>query len=60
MSFSPSGVQVLWASPNPGYTVKIEPESPGMKVEFRSDAHRSRIDVWWSGGPQFSIDERDN
>jgi hypothetical protein len=57
VSFSANGVQVLWATPNPGFDVKIEPESPGFKVEFRSDSHRSRVDVWWSGGPQHSIRE---
>ena len=60
ISFSASGVTVLWATPNPGFDVKIEPESPGWKVEFRSDTHRSRIDAWWNGGPVFDIEERDN
>ncbi len=57
ISFSPTEVKVLWATPNPGFEVKIEPESPGIKVEFRSDEHRSRIDAWWSGGPQHDIRE---
>ena len=60
ISFSASGVTVLWATPNPGFDVKIEPESPGWKVEFRSDTHRSRIDAWWNGGPVTDIEERDN
>ena len=57
ISFSSSGVQVLWATPNPGFDVSIEPESPGVKVEFRADHHRSRLDAWWSGGPQNRIRE---
>ena len=57
ISFSATGVTVLWANPNPGFDVDIEPESPGWKVEFRSDDHRSRIDVWWSGGPRHEIRE---
>lgn len=57
VSFSPSEVRVLWATPNPGFEVRIEVESPGMKVEFRADHHRSRIDVWWSGGPRHDIRE---
>jgi hypothetical protein len=57
ISFSPSGVTVLWATPNPGFDVKIEPESSGIKVEFRADNHRSRIDAWWSGGPRHEIRE---
>jgi hypothetical protein len=61
ISFSATGVTVLWANPNPGFDVDIEPESPGWKVEFRSDTHRSRIDVWWSGGPRHEIrEEADN
>jgi hypothetical protein len=61
ISFSATGVTVLWANPNPGFDVDIEPESPGWKVEFRSDDHRSRIDVWWSGGPRHEIrEEPDN
>ena len=57
ISFSASGVELLWATPNPGFDVNIEPESPGIKVEFRADHHRSRVDAWWSGGPQHSIRE---
>ena len=57
ISFSSSATKVLWATPNPGFEVSIQPESPGFKVEFRADHHRSRIDVWWSGGPQFDIRE---
>lgn len=50
-------VTVLWATPNAGFDVEIEPESPGLKVEFRSDNHRSRVDVWWSNGPKSEIRE---
>jgi hypothetical protein len=57
ISFSASGVDVLWATPNPGFDVSIEAESPGLKVEFRAEHHRSRVDAWWSGGPQHSIRE---
>lgn len=57
ISFSPAGVDVLWASPNPGFDVKIEPEAAGLKVEFRSDTHRSRVDAWWDGGPNHEIRE---
>jgi hypothetical protein len=58
VSFSPSGVQVLWATAKPGFDVNIQPESPGFKVEFRSEDHRSRLDVWWSGGPQHTVREQ--
>ncbi|MDH3295551.1 MAG: hypothetical protein OER95_14625 [Acidimicrobiia bacterium] len=59
ISFAPSGTRVVWATPNPGFEVTIEPESPGIKVEFRSDGHRSRIDAWWSNGPKHEIREED-
>lgn len=59
IKFTPSYTKVLWASPNPGYEVRIEPESPGIKVEFRSDDHRSRIDAWWENGPRHEIEEDD-
>lgn len=59
IKFSPSSTKVLWATPNPGYEVRIEPESEGVKVEFRSDDHRSRIDAWWDGGPRHEIREED-
>ncbi len=57
ISFSASEVKVLWATPDPGYEVDIEPESPGIKVRFRSDVHESRVDAWWSGGPRHEIRE---
>ena len=57
--FSPSYTKVLWATPNPGYEVRIEPEPPGIKVEFRSESHRSRIDAWWDDGPRHEIREED-
>jgi hypothetical protein len=53
LSFSPAGVDVVGATPNEGFTVDSEPEhGNGVKVEFESDAHRSRVDAWWDGGPQ--------
>jgi len=52
-------VSVLWASANPGFQVSVEEESPGMKVEFDSEDHDSRLDVWWSNGPQWLIDEEE-
>ncbi len=57
ISFSATGVHVLWATPDTGFAVSIEPESSGVQVEFRADNHRSRIDAWWSEGPQTEIRE---
>ena len=53
LRFSPAGVEVVGATPAEGFTVDTEPEhGNGVKVEFESDSHRSRVDAWWDGGPQ--------
>jgi hypothetical protein len=53
LRFSAAGVEVVGASPAEGFTVDTEPEhGNGVRVEFESDAHRSRVDAWWDGGPQ--------
>lgn len=57
LQFSPSGVTLLWATPNPGFEVDSEPEGSGIKVEFESDSHRSRVDGWWDGGAQDRVRE---
>lgn len=52
LRFLPSGVEVVFANPGAGFNVEIEPEhGNGVKVEFESDSHESRIDAWWDGGP---------
>lgn len=59
LRFSPAGVEVVGATPNEGFSVDWEPEhGNGVKVEFESDAHDSRIDAWWDGGPQ--VERREN
>lgn len=50
--FSASGVTVLSSTPKPGFTAEVEPEGTGVKVEFESEDHKSRIDAWWANGPQ--------
>jgi hypothetical protein len=58
LRFAPSGVTVVWANPNAGFDVSQEPEQlNGVKVEFRSETHRSRVDGWWDGGPQDRVRE---
>lgn len=58
LRFTPEGVTVEWATPAAGFSVEIEPEhGNGVKVEFRSDSHRSRVDGWWEGGPRDRIRE---
>lgn len=56
IAFSPAGATVLWASPNPGFAVDID-HGAESRVEFESDGHKTRIDAWWSGGPQHEIRE---
>lgn len=60
LQFGPSGVTVLAASPNPGYDVELEPtHDTGVRVEFESDGHRSRVEGWWDGGPRDEVEETD-
>jgi hypothetical protein len=59
LRFTPAGVDVVGATPNEGFTVDTEPEhGNGMKVEFESDGHESRVDAWWDGGPK--VERREN
>jgi hypothetical protein len=58
LRFGANGVSVVWATPNAGFVVDVEPErANGVKVEFESESHRSRIDGWWSDGPQDRVRE---
>jgi hypothetical protein len=53
LRFSPAGAEVVGATPNDGFEVDWEPEhGNGVKVEFESDAHESRLDAWWDGSPR--------
>ena len=59
LRFLPSGVEVVFANPAPGFTVEIEPEHVnGVKVEFESPTHESRVDGWWEGGPVDRVREK--
>lgn len=60
ISFSASGLKLLWATANPDFGVIIEDQSQGLKIEFRSPNHRSRLDVWWENGPAHDIEERES
>lgn len=52
LRFAATGVTVVFANPGPGFTVDSEPENVnGVKVEFESETHRSRVDGWWDNGP---------
>lgn len=60
LGFSASGVTVITASPNPGFTVEVRPEhGNGVSVRFEGEEHRSRVDGWWEGGPVDRVDEDD-
>lgn len=59
LRFEPSGVTVVFANPAQGFDVEIEAEhGNGVRVEFESDTHESRLDGWWDGGPQDRKEER--
>jgi hypothetical protein len=60
ISFSPSEVAVVWATPAPGYTVDSHPEDGGVEVEFDNGEHESKIEAWWADGPRFETREDDD
>jgi hypothetical protein len=58
LRFSPSGVTVVVAQPAPAYALSVEPQhGNGLRVEFRSDDDRSRVEGWWDAGPHDQIDD---
>jgi hypothetical protein len=60
LRFSAAGVTVLAATPKPGFSVDVSSaHGNGVRVEFESDDHRSRVDAWWDGGPQDEVREDD-
>jgi hypothetical protein len=60
LRFAPSGVTVVAAAPNPGFSVETSPEhGNGIRVEFDSDEHRSRVTGWWEDGPREEVREED-
>lgn len=59
LRFEPSGVTVVFANPAQGFDVEFEPEhGNGVRVEFESGTHESRLDGWWDGGPRERKEER--
>ena len=58
LRFEPGRVSVVVANPAPGFDVEVEPDhGNGVRVEFESDYHRSRVVAWWDGGPQDVVTE---
>lgn len=60
VSFSPTEILVVWATPEPGYTVESHPEDGGIEVEFNNGVHESKLEAWWADGPRFETRERDD
>lgn len=59
LRFEPSGVTVAFANPAGGFDVEVEEEhGNGVRVEFESESHRSRVTGWWDGGPRDEVDDR--
>lgn len=57
--FSAAGVEVLAAVPAAGFAVDVEPEDDGStRVDFESERHRSRLQVWWRDGPRHEVEEQ--
>jgi hypothetical protein len=61
LRFTSAGVTVLTAVPAAGFSVEIDDDTHGngVRVEFESDDHRSRVDAWWEGGPRDEVREDD-
>lgn len=58
LRFSPSGVTVVAASPNPGYSVEMEAtHDNGVRVRFETEGHESEVIGWWDGGPRDEVSE---
>lgn len=62
--FSPDEVAVLSAVPAAGFETDVDTDEDDdtgdgqIRVEFESDTHRSRLDVWWDGAPRHRIQEQ--
>jgi len=61
LRFHNDRVEVLWATPNAGFTADVEddPDQGEARVDFRSPDHRSRIKGEWENGrPNIETEER--
>lgn len=58
LRFQPGRVTVVAAEPAQGFRMEVEGNGTAeLRVEFDSDAHRSRLRGWWEGGARDRIDE---
>ncbi|HET9442261.1 MAG TPA: hypothetical protein VFO65_02990, partial [Acidimicrobiales bacterium] len=57
--FAAGTVELLWASPEPGFTTEIVRQDPDrVEVEFVGDGHTSRIRARWVGAaPDVEVTE---
>jgi len=47
----PSVVNLVWATPNAGFTVDVEAAGPAeVEIDFTSGSHESKFRAKWSGG----------
>ena len=57
VQFSPTDVTVVSAVPATGFETDVDRDDGRTRVEFESDAHQSRLDVWWDDAPRHSVQE---
>jgi hypothetical protein len=55
--FTPETVTVLSAVPASGFSTDVGSSDDHTRVEFESDDHRSRLEVWWADGPRHEVEE---
>ena len=55
--FSPDSIEVLWATPAPGFRAESDDHGSRVEVEFKGGGHESKLRAWWDGGPRFSTSE---
>ncbi len=58
LRFQPGRVTIVAAEPAQGFRMEVEGNGTAeLRIEFDSDARRSRLRGWWEGGPRDRIDE---
>jgi cytoskeletal protein RodZ len=57
--FENGEAHLLWATPNPGFSVESSGSASTVDVRFRNDSHESRLKAFWDNGPQSEIEEKD-
>lgn len=57
--FENGQAHLLYATPAAGFTMENNSNSTSVDVRFRSDSHESRLEAFWSDGPQHTVEEKD-